>query len=127
MQKKWAISWLFAATIILLLHTLVPHSHDFTTSQPEPTTCEHHQHGFWEFVEHLLDQNCGEDHLEHYQVSLKKDLDIDNDNSLITNILPQFTTQNQLLLINKIFPKTDYYFKKSFLLKSLTFRGPPFV
>lgn len=127
MQKKWAISWLFPAAMILLLHTLVPHSHDFITSHEETTTCEHHQHNFWEFVEHLLEQNCGENHLEHYQISIENDIDFDNYNSLILNQLPRFTTNNHLLLIKKTFPKTNYNFKNPFLLKYLTFRGPPFL
>ncbi|MFK7947507.1 MAG: hypothetical protein AB8G11_07960 [Saprospiraceae bacterium] len=126
MKRKWAISWLFPAIMILLLHTLVPHSHDFISSQNESTTCEHHQHGFWEFVEHLLEQDCGENHLEYYQITFEKEVDVDN-NSLIINILPQFTTNNHLLLIKKTFPTTDYNLKNPFLLQNLTYRGPPFV
>jgi len=124
MRQKIALSWVFPAAIILLLHTLIPHSHDFI-SHDEHQTCEHHQHNFWEFVEHLLEQNCGENHLEHYQTAFENDLD--NDNSLISNQLPQFKISNDLVLIKKPFPATDYNLKNPCLLKNLTYRGPPFV
>ena len=122
MRQKIALSWVFPAAMILLLHTLVPHSHDFI-SHSEPQTCNHHEHDLWEFVEHLLHQDCGQNHLEHYQISFENDLD----NSLVLNQLPQFKTNNHLLLIKKTFPTTDYNFKNPFLLQNLTYRGPPYV
>lgn len=124
MRQKIAISWLFPAAIILLLHTLIPHSHDFITSHKHQS-CEHHKHNFWEFVEHLLEQNCGENYLEFYQITFETGFD--NDNSLISNQLPQFKTANHFLLIKKPFPTTDYNLKNPCLLKNLTYRGPPFV
>lgn len=123
MRQKIALSWLLPAAMILLLHTLVPHSHDFITHH-EQQTCEHHEHNFWEFVEHLLHQDCGENHLEYYQISFENDLETDN-NALTISQLPAFSVTDKLL--SKItFPTTDFNFKNPFLSKNLSLRGPPF-
>lgn len=125
MRQKIALSWLIPTAMILLMHTLVPHSHDFI-SHHKQQTCEHQHHGFWEFVEHLLHQNCDENHLEYCQIVIKNDLEIDNSNLLIISQLPTFLINDYLSLLKITFPLTDFNLKNPFLLKSLSLRGPPF-
>ena len=123
MRQKIALSWLIPAAMILLLHTLIPHSHDFLAHH-EAQTCTHHEHSFWEFVEHLLHQDCGENHLEYYQITFEEDIDFDN--LFISHDLPHFLIFDKKIITQQYISLTDFSFKNPFLLLSLTLRGPPY-
>jgi hypothetical protein len=129
MEKKSAIRWLLPAMIILLLHTLVPHSHGWTSAQndTQQTTCEHKNHGVWEFFEHLLTQDCGVEHLENYQVS-KVDFNkqnIDFNAVFITNNFSHFYPLVTSKIIHKIIPSNDFVFSENQIFTEISFRGPP--
>ncbi|NJN77685.1 MAG: hypothetical protein HC803_04605 [Saprospiraceae bacterium] len=129
MQKRSALRWILPAVIILLLHTLVPHSHGWmnTEIKAAQTTCNHHHHGVWEFFTHLLTQDFGVEHLENYQVAdvdfQKKNLDFNI--IFITNNLSHFHPLEISKIINKIIPQNDFFFPKNRLFTEISFRGPP--
>lgn len=129
MQKKSAIRWLLPAVVILLLHTLVPHSHGWMQTQKstQQTTCEHQHHGVWEFFEHLLTQDCGVEHLENYQVSnIDSNKEINGFNPiLIANNFNHFYPLDISKSINKIIPSNDFIFSKNRFITEISFRGPP--
>lgn len=123
MQRAIALSWILPAAMILLLHTLIPHSHDFI-SQNNQHNCHHQQHHVWEFVEHLLEQSSGENHLESYQVETENDFDVDN-SSLFVVTFSSFSTKRITSFRTVIFPKNDDILRNTFFSNSLSYRGPP--
>ena len=125
MQRHIALSWIFPAAMILLLHTLVPHSHDFV-SKSKYQSCEHQQHHVWEFVEHLLEQNSGENHLESFQVELENNLELDN-TSLFSNQSFPFLPTEISLLTRIGFPKTNDILLSLSFNNAHSYRGPPLV
>lgn len=122
MQRAIALIWILPAAMILLLHTLIPHSHDFI-SQDNRHNCHHQQHHVWEFVEHLLEQNSGENHLESYQVELENDLYLDN-SSLFAVSFSSFSERTTSFRAI-IFPENDDFLRNTFFSNSLSYRGPP--
>lgn len=123
MQRHIALSWIFPAAMILLLHTLVPHSHDFISTDSYQS-CNHQEHRVWEFVEHLLEQNSGENHLESFQVELENKLELENI-SLYSIIIPQFSTKEITLLKKVGIVKPNDILINPFFSNSLSYRGPP--
>jgi hypothetical protein len=131
MQKKWAIRWLLPAVIILLLHTLVSHSHSWTNNENKgvQTTCEHHHHhhGVWDFFEHLLTHDCSVEHLENYPIV---NLDFNKKNFpsntifFINNSSPFYPFLMDKT-IQKIIPQNDFIFPKNRFFTEISFRGPP--
>jgi hypothetical protein len=129
MQSKSVIRWIVPAVIILLLHTLVPHSHDWMNSENSAatTTCEHKSHGIWEFFAHLLTQDCSIEHLENYHVA---NVDANKkgfyfNTIFITNNLPHFYPLVISKTTQKIIPQDDFIFPKNRLFTEISFRGPP--
>ncbi len=131
MVKRNAIYWLIPTVIILLLHTLVPHTHHVTTEIKKNTaiTCHHGQHDIWEFFEHLLLQDGGYEHLENYQVSKvgfdKQDFNFST--LFITNNFSFFYPLTTSKTIHKIIPFNDFIFPKNRFINDISFRGPPIL
>lgn len=129
MQKKSAIRWLLPAVIILLLHTLVPNfgHHTHHEAEHSSTTCQHERHGVWEFIEHLLSQDCGFETLENYHVS---NVDFDKQNIdfniiFFTNNFSFFYPLTSSKINHKIIPFDDFVFSENQIFNDISFRGPP--
>lgn len=133
MSKKWAISWLIPAVCILLLHTLVPHSHEnlWSAANDIEHSCSHKQHGILEFFQHLVTQDVGTEHLEHFQNSIKKQ-DFNKKVVLEDTASTLFFNINNNTIIDFIdncnFNKFNEIpnFLISTFFKNSPFRGPPF-
>jgi hypothetical protein len=124
MRKSWAISWLIPAVCILLLHTLVPHAHDKTTTPSEAHRCEGKPYGFQHFLEHLLAVDAGAEHLEHTFMS-ESEQTASFFVLATASEMPTFAATVPIeIAANAIFPVLIPFFDKNFI-KSTPFRGPP--
>jgi hypothetical protein len=129
MNKKWAISWLIPAVCILLLHTLIPHVHNYTlqNNNNQHSNCQHKKHGVWEFLEHLATQDVGSEHLENYQNSIKKQV-FNKKIAFANTTSTLFININNHTIINftnNCSFNNSYLFPKNSFLKTFSLRGPP--
>ena len=91
------VSSIYTATVILMLHTFVPHSHDKNTDDPE-ISCENNDRCIREFLGVILEHDFGVDHLEHFQIqdNLHVDFDfyLDNDEVAVHDLFSEFKNWN---------------------------------
>ena len=124
MFKKMGFAFLFSATVLLLAHNLVPHSHYIAgTGEVVTSHCPHNQGNLLGLLASVFHLDLGSDHLEDLKPATSQEV------NLIAPFIVAIISFDIKVFLEKesknyLYPPTTSL-TNPFLLSLTTHRGPP--
>lgn len=127
MKKAFQHGLLSLATLILLLHSFFPHSHQEVEKNDESLIsvgCHHLEHSLSDIFEDILAQDVGVDHLEHF---VHGETATFQNVAIVSFALFFFYKKRSYATEKTTFPKEITYHFLEHFPQSEFLRGPPQV